>query len=354
MGSCAQAEPSGGLTFQKGACCLCGGEAGDVVAQISCAIPGATSQVFSFIECPKCRILFLDPRPTSETLHLAYPDEEYYSRNLDKLHLAAGERSNGLKARLQSRIMQAYGLVEGKSAHGFCDIASKMTIYPLLIRFSALLGTLIYNREVFRFSRYPARVLEVGFGNGLLLYALSHLDVELFGTEISQKACDAAASGLGAKTFCGQMWEANYDDGQFDLVIFSHSLEHLEDPMKALHEARRVLAPDGRLFISAPNPDCLSARILKSHWLGYDAPRHLFLFGRRGLKKMASEAGFEMEKVTFPLEGSVHHLIGTIHSALGFRVFPTFVERSLPAQALYAPIAMIGAGDVLSAVFRRC
>jgi len=41
--------------------------------------------------------------------------------------------------------------------------------------------------------------------------------------------------------------------GPFDLVIFSHVLEHLLHPEVALREARRVLRPDGRIIVALPN-----------------------------------------------------------------------------------------------------
>ena len=41
--------------------------------------------------------------------------------------------------------------------------------------------------------------------------------------------------------------------GPFDLVIFSHVLEHLLHPEVALREARRVLRPEGRIIVALPN-----------------------------------------------------------------------------------------------------
>lgn len=43
-----------------------------------------------------------------------------------------------------------------------------------------------------------------------------------------------------------------FDDGSFDLVIHSDTLEHVPDPVAGLRECRRVLSPRGRLCFSIP------------------------------------------------------------------------------------------------------
>jgi len=279
---------------------------------------------------------------------------------------------------LQARILRAYGLIQeleakipkpevhgsqapgttqhesqlGDSSSHLWDRIGRMTVFPLLVRQSALLRTLVYNRPFLKFRRRPARILEVGFGNGLLLFALSHLDTELFGTEISEHACKAVSSSLGVEAFCGQLWDAGYADGQFDLVIFSHSLEHLSDPMRALREARRIVAPDGGLIISLPNPECLSARVFGEHWAGYDFPRHIFLFGPCALAKLAEKACFRLQKARFPLEGSVHHFAESVNSRLGLRVIPNALSGMLLGQILYLPIIAFRSGDVVTFYLR--
>jgi SAM-dependent methyltransferase len=43
-----------------------------------------------------------------------------------------------------------------------------------------------------------------------------------------------------------------YGDKSFDLVIHSDTLEHVERPVRALEECRRVLAPGGRVCFTVP------------------------------------------------------------------------------------------------------
>lgn len=45
-----------------------------------------------------------------------------------------------------------------------------------------------------------------------------------------------------------------FPDGVFDTVLLVKTLEQLSDPQTAVREAKRVLAPNGRLILSMPFP----------------------------------------------------------------------------------------------------
>lgn len=48
-----------------------------------------------------------------------------------------------------------------------------------------------------------------------------------------------------------------FEDDSFDLVIFSHVIEHLANPVAALGELVRVLKPGGSLFVECPSEKSL-------------------------------------------------------------------------------------------------
>lgn len=347
-------QQAGLAELEEGRCCLCGGRQGSVVVRSSDVSLKTTGETFSFIKCKRCGALFLDPRPTKRWLGKFYPEGSYYARDLpERAVLRRASPEAGVKSKLQRRVLELYGLIGPARPSGFLWRLTKLLVLPLLVRNSALLRTLISNRVAFTFQKRPARVLEVGFGDGLLLAALRWLDLELWGTEISGAACEFVSRAFGAKTFCGEVWEAGYPDEYFDLVIFSHSLEHISEPLTALNEAHRITVPGGRLLLSLPNPSSWSARVLGKHWIGYDVPRHLFLFGPGPLRALVERAGFAIVRVSFPVEGSLHHLIESLNLVLRFRLFPDWLSRFFAAQLLYMPVIWFRRADVMTVLCRR-
>ncbi len=113
------------------------------------------------------------------------------------------------------------------------------------------------------------KVLEVGSGHGLLLF-LALRDpglAEAVAWDLSPVSLDhtrAALNRLGtpnARFAVQDMHQAEATDERFDLVILSHLLEHLEEPVPALLKVKTLLGKTGKLFVNlplnAPMPDHL-------------------------------------------------------------------------------------------------
>jgi len=90
--------------------------------------------------------------------------------------------------------------------------------------------------------------------------------------------------------------ENKFPQENFDAVLASHLIEHLNDPASFLTEANRVLKEGGRVFITTPNISGFQARLYGGQWRSaiFD---HLYLFSVRTLTKMFKKAGFKIEKI---------------------------------------------------------
>jgi 2-polyprenyl-3-methyl-5-hydroxy-6-metoxy-1,4-benzoquinol methylase len=98
------------------------------------------------------------------------------------------------------------------------------------------------------------RVLDCGCGAGDNARLLQGLGWKVTGITISSRERDAASQ------YCHAVHIADLEAGlpaevgvDFDLIVFSHVLEHLVHPENALRDARLRLAPEGVLAVALPN-----------------------------------------------------------------------------------------------------
>jgi ubiquinone/menaquinone biosynthesis C-methylase UbiE len=103
-----------------------------------------------------------------------------------------------------------------------------------------------------------ARILDVGTGPGNVPIRIGgrlpgvHVDgIDLSARMIAHAADAADAAGVADRVrfFAEDAAHTSYDDGTFDLVISSMSQHHWPDVPGVLAELRRILRPDGRVWI---------------------------------------------------------------------------------------------------------
>lgn len=143
------------------------------------------------------------------------------------------------------------------------------------------------------FSRYRRTIkfLEIGFGAGSFLEAAKRAEWDVEGVEISQSACEHSRAD-GFKVFCGELAEAKYPDGAFDVVVASELMEHVADPVSLLQEVARILRAGGLFWATTPNARGLSSRWLGMEWSVLSPPEHLHLFSGPGVKHLLMKVGF--------------------------------------------------------------
>lgn len=98
--------------------------------------------------------------------------------------------------------------------------------------------------------------------------------------------------------------EFPFSDHRFDLVVFCEIIEHLQtDPVRVLHQIKRVLKPSGRLIVSTPNVSRLEnvCRMIAGvnvydPYSGYGAyGRHNREYNRHELTLLLDHCGFEVD-----------------------------------------------------------
>ncbi|RJR32859.1 MAG: class I SAM-dependent methyltransferase [Desulfobacteraceae bacterium] len=177
-----------------------------------------------------------------------------------------------------SALLESYNSAYFESAHGGLSSDGQASAF-----FSA-----IARLRVAHLERYldtvgiaPATVLEFGPGAGL--FARSLLDRY---PDISYNACETDVSLHGELRKMGiHLWEMSAlkgDCNDFDLVVMSHVLEHVPNPVEFLQSVARNLAQGGVLFIEVPCRDFEYKELDEPHLLFFDKISLQFLLGRLG------------------------------------------------------------------------
>ncbi len=110
-------------------------------------------------------------------------------------------------------------------------------------------------------------VLDVGCGSGHLMQAARERALDITGADIDP-VCVRLSSRFSKAVLLpeGGLGEA-FEKDMFDCLVFSHSLEHFENPVGAVKEAKRI----SRRFLifAVPNP-CRLQTVLVTNPLRYD------------------------------------------------------------------------------------
>jgi SAM-dependent methyltransferase len=151
----------------------------------------------------------------------------------------------------------------------------------------------------------PRTLVEIGCGDGALLAALRGLAPVFDGFELSPPAAELARKALPdarrIESFDGA--EVPAEDGDYDLAILSHVLEHVPDPLPLLAEAARV---GHEVLVEVPlEANRSAARPAKRE----EAARigHLHAFSRADVRALIADAGLERQaELTDPLPYAHH------------------------------------------------
>ncbi len=339
-------------------CDLCGSsESAVLFIGQSPRIPNG-ERSFGVVECWGCGLLFLSPMLEGPELAAYYP-QDYYD-DLGRVGGLATRRSSSLR-RLRKSVRRAlleqyyhYPATTGgprakASSNGLLRLMKAACLQMERWRLY------VSGREA---AIIPfvgeGRLLDVGCGSGKELESFKELGWDVTGVEMSPYSASKARARLGCEILVGDFEEIPLDEQRFDVVRFSHSLEHLQSPRKALEKAFRVLRTSGLLWIEVPNAASLERRLFGAHWYCWDLPRHLYHFTPETLARLLSRTGFRAEKIKCDsrVQFFVESLANVLAHRFGIRPRRTKLVSTIVRPLTYALGAM-NRGSILSVHARK-
>jgi SAM-dependent methyltransferase len=161
------------------------------------------------------------------------------------------------------------------------------------------------------------RILDVGCNIGTLLRLARPRGWECVGVEPSPTLHRIATEQLGLEVYnCFLDKVPEKENASFDVVALSDVFEHVTEPLALLAEVRRLVKPDGLLFVKVPNArwSILKQRVgerlnrVPSYGI-WDSYEHVVHYTDKTLRTMLDAGGFATELITFgrPVQVPVWH-----------------------------------------------
>lgn len=185
-------------------------------------------------------------------------------------------------------------------------------------------------------------VLDVGCASGYALAALKQAGWEVSGVERNRETAEYARRRLGA-TIVHDFADLP-PTTRYDVVLLSHTLEHIPEALPFLGSIRARLKPTGTLFIKVPNYGSqLVRRVVRDRWNSFLPRQHVWYFDHRSLRRLLALAGFDAARVysrehlgfrsRTPLRTLLKAPLAALHRLLpldGFELAGIFVSRRVP------------------------
>lgn len=157
------------------------------------------------------------------------------------------------------------------------------------------------------------KILDLGTGTGYLAFSIAgrQPDAEVVGLDIVEKALvenrkRAAAEGLDHLHFINYNGVTfPFADQEFGLVITRYALHHFPAINETFQEIRRVLKPDGRLFLIDPAPNDNDKERFVDAYMQMKKDGHIRFYTKEEWRLIGQSAGLHLmdgfeTKIRFP------------------------------------------------------
>ena len=216
---------------------------------------------FNFVECEKCFTVFVNPRPSAESL------ERYYS---------------------SSKCMNYWAEIYEKT--------EKTRIKNIFIPRVKLVEKILNEHKIKKINH----LVEVGAGYGWFCklaqkYNLAKSITAIEPSKVTSKKCKKIPNINVVESTIEKI--PNLDA---DVIVNFELIEHLFEPLPFLNACYQGLNQNGLLILTTPNYFGLDIQLLRENHESVVAPNHLNFFNPKSLSTLLKKVGFKKINVITP------------------------------------------------------
>ncbi len=269
---------------ERVACPLCGSDASTVAIE-GTREHGDRVEPFVVVGCSACGHLYLNPRPTAESLGRYYQDA--YFTGLESRAITSPKRQRR-ERRAQAALRQHFNY-PGPTPR---TLLRRLWTWPTALR-------LTWSTR--RFDALPwvgrGRLCDFGCGGCGFLRQQRQRGWDVCGVDFSQTVAKRAAEQDQLDVAVGS-WPGPAREGEtFDVITAFHVIEHLPDPKAWVHAAAEKLNPGGYFLVGCPDADSWARKFFQQDWYALDPPRHFSNFTKAKVAELMTGAGLEVLRV---------------------------------------------------------
>jgi SAM-dependent methyltransferase len=143
------------------------------------------------------------------------------------------------------------------------------------------------------FSGITGKILDIGCSTGRYMVLAKSLKQDICGIDVDSDALEIALDRNLEVKFGNIENRLDFEDNSFAAIHFHAVIEHLRDPLLALKECHRLLAPGGKLVCLTMNIDQCKEKFWSMSYT------HVSPFSRNSLEEVAIDANFKHIKTVY-------------------------------------------------------
>ncbi len=172
-------------------------------------------------------------------------------------------------------------LLEVYAKYSRSNSISPITIdrYNVLLRF-------------FESYRLNNTIIDIGAGDGHFIGLAKQNHWKAYATEFDDDAVKLCQE-KEVLVHKGKLDPSHYQSDYFDVIYSSEVIEHINNPIEEVINFHTILREGGLVYVTSPNFNALSRRLLKHKWNIFNYPEHLCYYTPKTLNKLFTDHGFK-------------------------------------------------------------